>query len=131
VANAPTTDELPETLSPVPYDPRAARETFERLGLLDARVKVHWSTPTSERFVTQLAEDLNTAGLSVELVRVPSTWPLWLSKAYEGLIVHQLRIEQSTPMATWWALPFVDGRIDMTERHNAFSDATAALLKQY
>lgn len=131
VANAPTTDRLPETLSPVTYDPGAARETFERLGLLDARVKVHWSTPTSERFVTQLAEDLSTAGLTVELVRVPSTWPLWLSKDYEGLVVHQLRIEQSTPIATWWGLPFIDGRIDMTQRHNAFSDATAALLIQY
>lgn len=131
VADAPTVEELSDSFSPTEYDQTAARKTIERLGLLDERVKIHWSPPTSEDFVTQLANDLEAVGLSVELVRVPSTWPLWLSKDYEGMLVHQVRIEQSTPTTTWWGLPVVEGRIDVTQRHNAFSDATAALLARY
>lgn len=34
-------------------------------------------------------------------------------------------------MATWWALPILDGRPDTTHRHDAWTDGTEALLTQY
>lgn len=131
VAHAPTMGDLAADFPTVSYDPDAARATFEALGLTGAEIKLRWSTPFSEAFVTRIAAALEAAGLSPQLERVPSTWPFWMRQDFDGLLLHQLRVDASASPAQWWALPSKSGRYLTDTRHSAWTDAICALLDQY
>ncbi|NLE48588.1 MAG: hypothetical protein GX614_09315 [Sandaracinaceae bacterium] len=129
VAELPSLEELPPGSNPSRYAPD--REAFEALGLVGTEIPIRWAPPISESFVEGIAANLEAVGLIPRLERVENTWPAWLAQDFEGLLVHQLRVERSANPAQWWALRSVAGRLQTEERHNAWTDEVAELVEQY
>lgn len=94
-------------------------------------VRLLWSAPQRERFVQSLALALEALGFVVEIQAVPSSWPLWISQDFDGLLVHQVRLEARAPIEQWWALPSENGRLQRSQRHQAWNNAMDELLTQY
>lgn len=131
VANVPSRADQPDDFPRTAYDPAAARAAFDALGLLGTVVPLRWAPPCSEAFVMQIAADLEAAGLVPVVERIASSWPAWLRQDFDGLMVHQLRVERMNNQAQWWSLPSSAGRYQTSGRHDAWTDETSALIDQY
>lgn len=128
VADVPSTAILPENFPRTAYNPEAARATFEALGLIGTEVLVQWAPPFSQSFVDRIAADLEAVGLVPRVEAVRSSARLWAGQRYEGLLLHALRVERSSPSTQWWALRSSGNRHADDERHAAWTDADFALL---
>lgn len=131
LAHVPTTDAPADDISRVSYDPNGARAFFESWPEEQRTLTLTWSAPMSRDTVQSLADDLQAVGLDVNVQKIESTWPHWLSQDFDGLLLHTLRVEARGNPAQWWALPTVNGQIQRDRRHAAWTDDIHALVDQY
>lgn len=131
VAHRPTTSTPHPDIHPVDFNPRAARDFFEKLPDDQRQITLYWSVPLSQTLAQSIASDLEAVGLTVHIEELESTWPLWLSQDFNGLVLHSLRVEAGANPAQWWALPHVNGHVQRDHRHAAWTDETFRLVAQF
>jgi len=131
VAHVPTTATPPTGIVTQDYNPQAARSYFESLDDPLPELTLYWSVPLHKHVAERIALNLQEIGLRVRLEQVESTWPLWLSQDFDGLLLHSLRVEAQSNHAQWWNLPNSRGQYQRDVRHDAWTDAIHALVDQF
>ncbi|MBX7101618.1 MAG: hypothetical protein K1X89_28145 [Myxococcaceae bacterium] len=131
VSHVPVAGALPPGTTVVPYAPAHARETLKRLGLAGTTLPIFHEKKAVDQIIgARLVRDLGAAGLTVELHEVDKALDVAKKGKHGGLVLLVAIGERDAPPSRYWNLPLVDGRYDVSKRHDAFDDRVAALVEK-
>lgn len=107
----------------------AARETFARLNPSDTPIPlIYGESAIDQQIGARLAENLQAAGLTVEVRVVPRTSTLARTADHGGLLLHVLRGDPEAAPGRYWNLRLENGDYQYESRHDAYTDEVFALV---
>ncbi len=131
VAHVPVPGEPPEGTRIWEFDEGDAEDLIEDGGAKKAKIKLmHGSSPTDREIAEIVADDLEDAGLRIDLEEVKSTFKTIKAGGHDGLVISVVRGSRSSDPRRWWNLPQVDGVYPEDLRHDAYTDEIHTLVER-
>lgn len=131
IADVPMTQTPSEHISRVAFDPKAAQRFFETIDPSLLETTLYWSAPMSKDTAQTIADNLENIGFSIELKEVDSTWPMWASQDFDGLLLHSIRVEYGSDPAQWWALPSANNTLQRHKETSVWTGRIRRLVDSY